>query len=143
VQGVVLDFQAAFAIYSGDTVIQGTKRLVAQSPTQTMTCANFSEPNPDVGGTHQAFARSFRLTEVAYEATITAPEGTFRDTGRTVVELDNNQVYTPFPSVQRTFAERFREYFVSSEGITPASVRPGKGCGDENHVHRRGEECRG
>ncbi len=142
VQGVVLDFDAQFTIYSGEAVIRGTKRLLGQSPAQVMTCANFSEPNPDVGGTHQAYVRSFRLTDVVYEVTITRPAGTFQDTGQTVVELDNSQVYSPLPGVFRTFAERFREYFVSSEGIVPIASRPGKGCGDKNHIHERMENCR-
>lgn len=87
--GPLLDFRVSFTIYSGDTTITGTKRLVTSAP--SLGTCEFDET------TGLSYYLAKGLTE--YEARIQGPEGT-----ATVTGLANTIYYTSqFPTTPASF----------------------------------------
>ena len=98
--------------------------------------------------------------QARYEARIHADEGVFHDEGTTTVQMvecrrgiffeppsqcadptgERNRLPTMF---EETFTSTLEQTIpiVTPPGNSPA-LQNGKGCGDDNHLHEREEECK-
>lgn len=140
--GQLLTFDATFAIESPTGNVSGTKTLstvVPADPTHAGVCAEFTNRPSPVGPVSGAY-KDVRAFDLTYEATITTADGTFTDEGTS--EAQGRQGHIENAGGVVSDVNDFGETFESSLAEpTPGEGRPGKGCGDKNHVHEREGEC--
>ena len=74
---------------------------------------------------------------------------TFDTTGRSLADPGWQTISVPVTAAQATTTLGFTSLVYGACGpvldavaVTPAPFRPGKGCGDRNHVHARAADCR-
>ncbi len=122
----IVSFDVVFRIESGSTVITGEKHLDPTSPFPG-ECVHFGPST-----------RAEAAANLRYEATIRTPEATFRDEGSSFISV---AVVEPPNPADRTFY--FNETYVSALAqVIPLDLRPGRGCGDKNHIHERENDCK-
>jgi hypothetical protein len=124
-------FDATFTITSGSTTITGTKHLRIE-PFSIGDCDEGFDPGPQDDGAEI-------IIRADYDARISTPDGTFADRGVTEVVTQDRRVSDVSQDRTQDFLETFASVLPAPE---PASDRPGKGCGDKNHVHGREGECK-
>ena len=140
--GQVLTLDAVFTIESPTGTVTGTKTLSAVLPadaTHAGLCADSSSQPLPSGIT--GFYKEVRAYDLTYTATISSSEGTFQDEGTSQAQGRQGRLDSPGGVVSDV--NDFTETFESSlTAPTPAASRPGKGCGDEKHLHERREDCK-
>ena len=143
-------------------VVTGTKDFV-RSATDTGFAYAFCEKHPtgNILGSGFQIGVGDSTVQAHYEAFIHTDAGTFRDEGTTTVQMRwcrRGFVHEPpsrcaDPAGGTRLPTLFEETFTSTLDapiFVPTDVAPGnspeiqngKGCGDDNHVHERAEECR-
>lgn len=157
--GPVVSYHAEFTVYDlgGNPVVSGTKDLAPAGTGNYGLCRRFADELSDAdngglngGGEITGYFTIVRAATLTYTATIKEPVGgVARDSGTsdsTYVEFfafndqsgcDNpTSICDPNDKV-RAVGGGFGQRFYS----VPAD-RPGLGCGDPNHTHKREAECK-
>jgi hypothetical protein len=109
--GQLESLEASFTIYSGDTIVQGTKSLYPDDPDRysSGSCSGTYSAEPGSCDSFQQISASTK-----YEATITRASGSFTDYGVATVELDASQ-----PGCGSVSVGSFIESFVASSITLP------------------------
>lgn len=131
--GDLVSWQVSFTIDSGTTHITGTKHDVMPG---LATC------NDDVVVSGFDALRQgliFAQGPLGYTAQIQTPQGTTSDTGRAESTTFR---FGPSTDGLQPPVESIYEDFYTFQDPTPVPDRPGKGCGDKNHVHERTSDCK-
>lgn len=117
----LVSIEATFTIDSPTGQVEGTKSLRPGSLLAFGVCLD--------SPTAIRYASAATLD---YTATITTATGKFRDEG-----TSNIGSVGSISGGELGFSEGFL-----SELLAPILLKPGKGCGDENHAHERRDECK-
>ena len=120
--GTAVTLTETFRIESGDTVITGTKTLDGVAPEGFVVCGEFTRD----GVANQV--REIEITNARYEATISTPDGTYKDHGSSQIQVNHSAV-EPFPipgvPIRSSNSERFREFFVSDFVVAEPALPTG------------------
>jgi hypothetical protein len=139
--GQVLRLAATFTIDSPTGAVTGTKTLSAVVPadaTHAGLCRDFSS-TPSPFGSITGSYKELRAYDLSYTATIKTLDGAFKDEGTAQAQGRQGHIASStFLSDVNDFTEIFQSTLTTP---TPVADRPGKGCGDKNHVHERQREC--
>jgi hypothetical protein len=146
--GQLLSLDAAFTIDSPTGEVSGTKTLsavVVADPSHAGVCADLAATASPLGLATGSY-KDVRAFDLSYTATITTAEAGFHDEGTAQAEGRQGHVETTggFLSDVNDFAEAFQSTLASptpTGGQGGGGTKPGKGCGDKNHVHEREAEC--
>ena len=126
--GPLLTFNASFTIFSGDTTITGTKRLMTQVVGGSYgSCTEFSDATLGGGGITGAQGSAIDATtfDHEYQAVISTSAGSFSDAGTASTRASLQQVQAS--SIGPFEAAVFSEGFLST-GSTPLTT-PGRSTG--------------
>jgi hypothetical protein len=147
--GPLTSFDEQFRItsYDGQTTVNGTKHLVADLG-NTGVCQEYAHEQPPddpvFGLPLTAYFSIANAQVLAYDATIQSPLGTSHDSGVSEAYLENSfGRFDADPTSVATSTGNFLESFGTSHPLgPPPDVKPGKHCGDRNHVGAKESDCK-
>ena len=120
-------FHASFTIVSGDAQIVGTKDFDS----------GIGGEIPGCSGNQAGFILS--ITPAFYSATITTPHAAYHDEGTTPLGFETARSIFNEGSFVSTLTETTP--IVVAPGNSPLDQN-GNGCGDTNHIHLGGSNCK-